>query len=1073
MHRDPDRSTPWLCVALFWGAAALTAAGAAAGEPPVGLVVEEARAGLAAEVGGLKPGDVLLEWNRAKALPASPEPAHGAFVRAFDVLAVEQEEAQLPEFQVTVLRDGARMTLAIPPGMWVLKVRPPLPDAERETYERGAALLAAADPAPGFAVWNDMASAYRTAGEPAKASWLFFTLARAAVQKRAWPTADAAFAAAREAAGEAGDHVAAGFALTYAGRSLETRGALETAQSRHEEALAEYRAAGGSGLLEGWGLGELARVAYDRSDLDRSETLNSAALAIQQRVAPGSTHVARSLSSLAMAASLRGDLAAAVELDGQALRLLEDLPPGPTDLSTVLNNLGSEAFERGDLASAEEHILRANRLDEAYRSGTSSQANSLTNLGSIASARGDVDASERYHQRALAIQEKLTPGGHKVARILRNLGDLSLRSGDLASADERYARALAMFERWAPEGWDVASTLLDLADVAERRGSLPDAERYARQALAVIEKSGLLGLELAAAFNALGRVAQAKGDLPAAAAHFERALAIRSTVAPGSNAEAESLHALARLAVARGRPDEALLFHLRAIDALEMQRSRVGGSDEAQSNFVAAYAAYYHQTIDLLLAEGRAPEAFHVLERLRARSFLSLLAEKDLAFSKDLPAELDRERRRANVEYDRALAALADGDGADQEGKREALVAARQMQAETRARIRAASPRLATLVHPEPLDLEAVRAALDPGTLLLSYAIGDDASHLFAVGPGPADFRVLTLDTDRRRLRDAVGSFRALLQQDSRLRRGALQAASRELADLLLSPVAPAIARADRVVVVPDGPLHLIPFGALADPLAPGARYLVEVLPLHVAASATVFAEIKKGRRTPGAARLIAFGDPDYGGTGRPAGVVANAVERGLLLAALPSARREVRGIERLFPGARVYVGASATEDEAKSTLGQGSLIHFACHGLAREDAPLDSALALAIPAELLPGRDNGLLQAWEIFEQLRIDAELVTLSACGTALGKEMSGEGILGLTRAFQYAGARSVLASLWAVNDASTAELMRRFYSHLKQGRTKDAALRAAQIEMLRRPASSHPYRWAAFELVGDWR
>jgi CHAT domain-containing protein len=113
------------------------------------------------------------------------------------------------------------------------------------------------------------------------------------------------------------------------------------------------------------------------------------------------------------------------------------------------------------------------------------------------------------------------------------------------------------------------------------------------------------------------------------------------------------------------------------------------------------------------------------------------------------------------------------------------------------------------------------------------------------------------------------------------------------------------------------------------------------------------------------------------------------------------------------------------------------------------------------------------LLQAWEVLESVRLDADLVTLSACDTGLGKEMGGEGVIGLTRAFQYAGARSVLASLWSVSDVSTADLMRRFYSHLRAGRSKDEALRRAQVELIHSSAFSHPYSWAAFQLVGDWQ
>lgn len=194
-----------------------------------------------------------------------------------------------------------------------------------------------------------------------------------------------------------------------------------------------------------------------------------------------------------------------------------------------------------------------------------------------------------------------------------------------------------------------------------------------------------------------------------------------------------------------------------------------------------------------------------------------------------------------------------------------------------------------------------------------------------------------------------------------------------------------------------------------------------------------------------------------------------------------------------------IWLGTDATEERAKALRGPLSVVHFACHGIIDERYPLDSALALSVPASTETGLENGLLQAWEIFEQVRFDSGLVVMSACDTALGKEMGGEGIVGLTRAFQYAGARSVLASLWSVADASTASLMKSFYGHMKAGKTKDEALRLAQMDLilggiaakaaptedkqprLLHPSSiiphledwSHPYYWAAFQLYGDWR
>jgi CHAT domain-containing protein len=194
-----------------------------------------------------------------------------------------------------------------------------------------------------------------------------------------------------------------------------------------------------------------------------------------------------------------------------------------------------------------------------------------------------------------------------------------------------------------------------------------------------------------------------------------------------------------------------------------------------------------------------------------------------------------------------------------------------------------------------------------------------------------------------------------------------------------------------------------------------------------------------------------------------------------------------VSAIAELFrPDSDIYLDERATEERAKEVAGGTRYLHFASHGLLDERFPLNSGLALTIPDAMVEGQDNGILQAWEIFERVRIDADLVVLSACETGLGKEMGGEGLIGLTRAFQYAGARSVLASLWSVADETTAELMKRFYRYLKAGRSKDTALRQAQLDLIRgavavrepdgqptRIDTSHPFYWAAFQLNGDWR
>jgi CHAT domain-containing protein len=412
---------------------------------------------------------------------------------------------------------------------------------------------------------------------------------------------------------------------------------------------------------------------------------------------------------------------------------------------------------------------------------------------------------------------------------------------------------------------------------------------------------------------------------------------------------------------------------------------------------------------------------------------------------------------------------------------------ARHEQQEIKSRMQLAAPRVAALRYPDAFDLAATQQILDPGTLLLSYALGDQRGHLFAIGPGPGEVRVFPIPMGAAELRDEIRRLHSLLRPGEAV--DAVRFRAARLGELLLAAAADPIQRAERLLILPDGPLHTLPFAALVVAGEDGRqRYLVELKPVTVAASATVFAELKKWRREIGEIRLTAFGDPLYDplsvaakpAAGRPEPVLRTALELGLRLDPLPATRIEIEGLEALFPeSSHVFLGAAATEERAKSLAADSNAIHFACHGVVDARLPLESALVLSLPTDRRRSGENGLLQAWEIFEQMRIDADLVTLSACDTALGQELAGEGMLGLARAFQYAGARSVLASLWGVSDASTAQLMKHFYGAWKRGRTKDEALRDAQLELIRSTENmaqgsfAHPFYWAAFKLIGDWR
>ena len=702
----------------------------------------------------------------------------------------------------------------------------------------------------------------------------------------------------------------------------------------------------------------------------------------------------------------------------------------------------------------------------------------------VATDRGDLAAAENFYRRSLTLQKAIAPRGLGASLSLHNLGNVAWFRRDLAAAKEFYLQSLAIKEQEAPQSADLAASLNNLGQVAFEHQDFVAAEEYLHRALDIYRRIAPRGIGGADTSRILGDIALARSDLEVAEARYTESLAIRRVRVPGSAAEAQSCQRLAILNRQRNRLDQALSFYDCAIEALETQRSKLGGSDESRSGFASRYAGVYQEAIDLLVEVGKTEQAFHLLERYRAREFLKLLAERDLLFSSDLPADLEKQRRIVDRGYDQAFGTwLRLTDETDEAAHRKALKQLEMMrrrQDEVRAEIEAASPRLATLKAPQPLDLRATRTALDPGTLLLSYSIGDKTSHLFAIGPQKGDLRVFTLAVGGDSLREQIKTFREALNQgrfDRRPEKALLGA--RQLSQWLLSPAAAQIATAERLLVLADGPLHSLPFAALTDPGAvDGRRFLVETKAIHLAASATVFALLKQQRREHRETLLTAFGDPEYPvkppRLGEVEPQVRTALRSGFGFTPLPATRVEIEELVRLYPRAsQTFLGPEATEARAKAVDQETTHLHIATHGLLNDRFPLESSLAFSLPSSPQKARENGLLQAWEVFEQVRIDADLVTLSACDTGHGKVFGGEGLMGLTRAFQYAGARSVVASLWSVSDESTGELMKRFYGYIKQGQTKDEALRSAQLDLLRNSPFTHPFHWAGFQPYGDWR
>lgn len=793
------------------------------------------------------------------------------------------------------------------------------------------------------------------------------------------------------------------------------RGRLDAAETLYRQALElRLRLAPQSHDVMG-SYNNLGIVSYRRGDEAEAEKLLAKALEIQRRLDPESLAMAAALGNLAVLATRRGELDRAEELFTEVLELRRRLAPGGLEVATALNNLGVVHLDRGNLEQAEALQRQALEIRERLDPEGGTVAHGLLNLGNILARRGDFEGAEECYRRSVAIEERLAPESLRLATALIALGDLALQRGEHPTAETIFERARAITTREGRESYEHSLVLHNLSEVALARADLDRAEALLLDALAIKERRSPEGsASLALTLRQLGELALRRNDLDRAGPWLDRALAMASELVPGSLDEAEAAAGLATVRQRAGHTEEALALRRRSITALESQSRRLGGSHDLRTRFAARHGAIYRDALALLLASGREVEAFDLLERYRARVFLTLLAERDLR-----PVS------------DHVL---------------------------------------------ETLDLAGVRRVLDPGTLLLSYAVGERESVLFAVGPGAEDFAVHRLAVGEVELERQVERLRRNIETLAEERILALPL--ERLGALLLAPVAEAIGRAERLLVLVDGALHFLPFALLPRPAAAGGfEPLIATHPVTLAASATVFAELAGRRKPQRPNSLLALGDPSC---------VRRSEAQGPCLAPLPASRREVEQIALFFEGrAKILLGHQAREETLEALAPRASILHLACHGTIDLLHPLDSALVLARAEGVGEGRDDGLLRVWEIFEGWHLEAELVTLSACRSGLGAPRGGEGLMGLTRAFQFAGARSVLASLWSISDVRTAELMRRFYAALADGVTKDEALRQAQLALREAPVvvegaggettlnASHPFYWAGFQLFGDWR
>lgn len=793
----------------------------------------------------------------------------------------------------------------------------------------------------------------------------------------------------------------------------------------------------------------------------------------------------------------RGELDSALDQCRAALQLWE----------TVGDRLGLAA-------TAQELGLVYRRLNEGHQAVThydraldlsreldrpAKQAQILHNRGRLYASLGQRAQALADLEGALAIRRRLGKESD-IALNLNSLGLFHARFEELEKARENFEQALALRQGMDEESVGIALIGMGWAtlEADEARST-----EYFEQALEIFVREGSRAWQ-AQALLFLGRQASARNRLTRIPEVLTRALQLCEAnqdlagAAEVRLAIAEAMRRLGRLALAQEDIENA-------IEIIEDLRTRMAANLDQRANFFATKQAYYDVYVDLLMERHEAQpsagfdaEALGVSERARARSLNEALSERRggprRKVDPALLAEEQRLERRISTRQAQIEAATTEPEALMAGLKAEQRNLLRRYE-HLQGQIRLGSPHDADLTQPPLLSVEDIQRLIGPETLLLEYRLGESRSFLWAVTSDTITAVVLPPREEiERATRWLVGYFSHERQETATRSAGRARQALADSSRWLLAGVREQLGAVRRVVVVADGALQYLPFEALdlagdgpsdVEPSSPLIAGLAEVVYLPSASTLAVLRR-QLADRVP-APRLLAVmadpvfdtGDPRYR---RPAGA---ALAPGLApvrsgeaaeLRRLTYTAREAEAILTLVPGESSFLalGFAASRDVLTSgELGRHRIVHLATHGeLNAEHAEL-SRLVLSLFGPDGRPRDDGFLYAYEVYG-LEIPAELVVLSACQTALGEQIRGEGLVGLTRGFMHAGAARVVVSLWRVEDEATAALMGHFYENLLVKKMAPAAaLRAAKNWIRQQEAWRDPYFWAGFVFQGEWR
>jgi CHAT domain-containing protein/Tfp pilus assembly protein PilF len=752
--------------------------------------------------------------------------------------------------------------------------------------------------------------------------------------------------------------------------------------------------------------------------------------------------------------------------------------------SQCLNNIGIYHWERDEYSKALSLYIDSLRIAQNTNNLFMESA-CLNNIGLLYRINGDYGKAIDYFMRALKIDRCI--GNKRAISIdLNNIGVAYTKRAILYKIEKDFYEAKVFFEDCIKLAEEVGNNrveigvLNNLGFVYLNLKEYSESLRYLSSALEKAKK--IKDLEAIGIIDCnLGNYNLLKRNIKKAESFFNKAEEISKTI-KATHILWEAYFGLGQCREALNKYDSAIDYYEKSIKEIDSVRSQIV-LDTFKAGFARDKLQVYEYLINLLYRGGKYSSLknineriFNIVEKAKARAFLEVLGESQLAINEKVSTESKKEEKKTLDKISSIFHLLSDAKLPQEKRKK---IQEEYNQAENEyllllSKMRSEIHEVADMILPEPCHLAQVQSQLlDEKTAVVEYFLGEKQSYLIIIEKNNSFLYLLPSRGEI--IKSIKGFIKELSDPPRRIYKGSL--ASNRLFKELLLPIEEVLPESiEHLIIVPDGFLYFLPFEALLTNSE--NKFVVEKFTVSYAPSCSSLLFLKeKEVRIEHPKSLLAIGNPNHdlkrisNSEHSTSSIILKEIynTQGYDFSPIPYSRKEIKNIAKLFPKQKrdIYLGDQATEEVIKRTsLENYKIIHFACHSLLDEKFPFRSALVLAIDNN---SDEDGFLQVREIYN-LRLSADMIVLSACQTGKGRLENVEGVLGLPRIFFYCGARSVVSSLWKINDKSTTQFMSNFYKYISEGKSKSQALRLAKIKMIN-SKYSHPFFWASFVLYGD--